>query len=152
MKNFQVNRNYTKLSLFLLAIIVSIIFNCIPVFAVPPISISGKVMDRMVIKDAAISILNISGEQVATVKTDALGTYGISNIEPGRYRIFVSSSGYSTLSRVIVVESSIHQTVQDFCLSPYIIAEQITVTASKGGATASVDIPQPVVVKDIREI
>lgn len=154
MKNFQVNENYIKHSLFVLAITVSTLFNCIQAFAYQTISISGKVTDQSgtVINGANIFITNISGEQIGTIQTDILGTYRISNLAPGRYRLFVSYKGYSTLSRITVVESKANEIVQDFSLSPGVLEEQITVTASKGSATVNVDVPQPVEVKNVNEI
>lgn len=157
MKKFQVDQSYIKLSLFVLAITVSTVFNYAQAFAyqaTSTISISGKVMDQSgaMINGATVFITDISGEQVGTVKTDVLGTYKISNLAPGRYRLFVNYTGYSTLSRVAIVESKLNDIVQDFSLSLSIIEEQITVTASKGNATVSVDVPQPVEVKNINEI
>lgn len=62
-------------------------------------TISGRVTDpsKAVVQGAKIVLINISTNAVQTVATDNIGSYYISSVQPGNYRMEVEKQGFRTI-------------------------------------------------------
>src|SRR4029079_17936027 len=90
--------------------------------------IQGKVLDPQggLVNGASITITNI-GTNVSTTATTANdGTYRVSNLQPGNYRVETNASGFGKSSAEVVVEVGV--------ITPY------DVNLAVGGATGEVTV------------
>ena len=67
--------------------------------------ISGTVVDSSgaVIPTAQITLLNLGTNDQRTVKADGAGTYQLTNLEPGAYKISAASTGFATYETTITM-------------------------------------------------
>src|SRR5713101_6619914 len=94
-------------------------------------TMSGTVMDRSaaVLADAKIEVTNSDTNIRTTTTTNKSGTYVVTGLRPGRYRMAVSKEGFRS---IIVTDITLN--VQDvvsrnFNLDVGAISESVTVTA-----------------------
>lgn len=103
----------------------------VPLFAGGPNSIHGTVKDTLgaVIPGATVQL--VRGQQVVvTTHSDAQGTYSFSAPVAGRYQVQASAASFAAgRSRTIYLARSASPQV-DVVLSPGVLAEKITVTAT----------------------
>jgi outer membrane receptor protein involved in Fe transport len=113
------------------------------------ITLDGTITDqnKAVLIDAEVQLLNIASGMVQTTKTDSSGRYELDGLQRGAYRISVRSAGFVTAERSITWRRSGAYT-ENFVLAPGIIESSLTVTAAKGSARVTSEIPQNVTVID----
>jgi outer membrane receptor protein involved in Fe transport len=116
-------------------------------------SLTGSVFDQNkdAIAGATVRVINIVSGRVVAAKTSSSGEYKIDGLQPGSYRISVSSNGFATVARSLTLTNS-DRITRDFSLEPGTIEDHITVTAGKGNARVSVDTPHTVTVTSAAEI
>jgi outer membrane receptor protein involved in Fe transport len=83
--------------------------------------------------------------------TDQSGRYVLDNLGPGDYRLTAEGGGFATASRDLSLRGG-GPSAEDFTLAPGMLEDSLTVTASKGSARASADVPQAVTVTDAQDI
>lgn len=113
------------------------------------VSVTGTVrdQDQAVVVGARVRALNVAGGRVVNARTDAGGKYHLDGLRPGEYRLSVSSDGFATATLRVVLRAD-ETATQDFTLVPGGVVDTITITAAKGTARASSEIPQTVTVAD----
>jgi len=101
----------------------------------PPGRLSGVVRDETgaVIAGAAVTINGGAPAAARTAVTDAQGRYEFANLAPGRYTVDARADGFQTHSGAIDVSS--RPVADDIVLAIRAHDEQLTVTATKAGAT-----------------
>jgi outer membrane receptor protein involved in Fe transport len=145
-----------RLSRLIIRLIVTLV-GMLLLFANAPaqtsISITGMVTDqnKAVVVGAQVQALNIAGGQTVSVLTDSAGRYNLAGLQPGEYRLSVSSEGFGMATRSVRLRYA-GTITEDFTLLPGEIAATITVTAGKGNARVAQEIPQTVTVADVAEI
>ena len=116
-------------------------------------SIAGSVFDQNkdAIAGAIVKLINIASGRIVATKTSSSGEYKIEGLQPGSYRISVSSDGFATAARTLTIANSARIN-RDFSLEPGTIEDAITITAGKGNARVSVDTPHTVTVISSAEL
>jgi hemoglobin/transferrin/lactoferrin receptor protein len=107
--------------------------------------VTGTVTDQTgaVVVSAEVLMLNLaSGRQLKT-KTDSSGTYELTGLPFGPYRLSISSQGFAVAARGITLRRN-GPYVEKFSLVPGIIESGINVTAGKGSARVAAETPQMV--------
>lgn len=117
------------------------------------VTLSGTVTDQnqAVITNADVQVLNIGSGVVVKTTTNDEGRYDFHGLQPGSHRIAVSSNGFATAARSVIWRRAGAYT-ENFVLAVGIYSSSITVTAAKGGARATSEIPQIVTVVDGSQI
>jgi outer membrane receptor protein involved in Fe transport len=117
------------------------------------VSVTGRITDQdgAVVVGAQVRALNIAGGRIVNARTDAAGKYDLAGLQPGEYRLSVSSEGFATATLHVVLRSG-GATTQDFTLVPGGVIDAITVTAAKGSARVAHEVPQTVTIADESEI
>lgn len=119
----------------------------------PAVSLRGSVTDSRgdLVRGARVRAVNISSGRTATTVTGSDGRYELNDLTPGVYRLFVGGGGFATASRDVNARGDT-PIVEDFALVPGMIEDSMTVTAGKGGARSTHDVPQVVTVVDAFEM
>ncbi|MGH8597917.1 MAG: TonB-dependent receptor [Gammaproteobacteria bacterium] len=104
--------------------------------------ISGQVTDRSsnAVASASVVIRNIATGAESETKTDNTGRYQFTGLGNGSYRITVEHEGFSTAARVATIATGSEKAIADFTLEIGDIAEQVSVTATRGEREA-LEIP-----------
>lgn len=116
-------------------------------------TISGTITDpnRALVVGATVRALSLASGRIVTASTDAAGRYEMSGLPSGDYRLSVGLQGFAAQTRIISLKDS-QPATQDFTLAPASLQDDVTVTASKGGARESFETPQTVTVVAESEI
>lgn len=112
----------------------------------------GRITDsrQSVVANVQVRAFNVATGQIFNAETDKSGTYRISELPDGTYRISASSAGFATASGTIRLQGG--QAQQDFVLVPGAIAETLVIAAGKGSARAANDTPQTVTVTSAADL
>ncbi len=96
--------------------------------------LDGRVVDRSgaVLAGATILLTNVATGEGAEAATSADGRYRFPNLAVGIYRVVASFSGFSDVSRTIVVADASQQLTADFELDLGSIRSEVTVAADRG--------------------
>ena len=117
------------------------------------VSVSGVVTDQHgdVVPGAKVQAVNLASGRVSKTTTDRSGRYELSDLQPGDYRLSVVGSGFATLSRELRLRDA-RPPDENFTLNVGLLEDSLTVTAGKGSARASADVPQVVTVTDAADL
>src|ERR687895_112223 len=94
--------------------LVKLSFTCLLVFALSAVAfaqstttgaIGGVVTNpaKEVVPGAAVTVKNIETNKEDSATTDDTGRFRVANLQPGRYSVTVSSTGFGTLTQENVV-------------------------------------------------
>jgi outer membrane receptor protein involved in Fe transport len=105
-------------------------------------AVSGQVTDRSsnAIASARVVIRNIATGLESETKTDNAGRYQFNGLGNGSYRITVEHEGFSTAAQAATITSGNEKATADFTLEVGDIAEQVSITATRGERDA-LEIP-----------
>jgi outer membrane receptor protein involved in Fe transport len=115
--------------------------------------VSGTVTDQHgdVVAGAKVQAVALASGRVERATTDQSGRYELDDLKPGDYRLSVSGGGFATASRDLYLRDAAPY-VENFTLALGLLEDSLTVTAGKGSARASADVPQVVTVTDAADI
>ncbi len=119
------------LALSLLAVVGLVVSTTAPV-AHAQSNISGDIVGTVsdatgaFLPGAQVTVTNIANAQVKVVTTDKLGYYRVSLLEPGRYKVSITSTGFET-------------TTQDTTVSAGVVT-QLSVKLTVGKASTTVEV------------
>jgi hypothetical protein len=101
-------------------------------FAQPKAQISGFVRDSSdaVVREAAISVINLDTGVRRSTQSNSGGFYAVSSLTPGSYKITVRKPGFQTVARTGVQLHALDAGQLDFVLEIGSIHEEITVDAA----------------------
>jgi hypothetical protein len=104
----------------------------------PTASIDGTITDasNAIIVDASVVAENVETSVRRTVETDGRGRYLIESLEPGEYRLEVSSRGFDPGVTRAVLRVGDHATV-NFALQLEGVSERVDVTQTSSGLNTS---------------
>lgn len=107
--------------------------------------ITGTITDDKTarVPDTRVEALNLTTWQITTAISNSAGEYSI-KLAPGDYRVFAIKEGFATAAKNLAVTTS--DTATDFVLSPGVLEESVTVTATRGGARLTTETAQPLTV------
>ena len=116
-------------------------------------SVGGTVTDQHgdVVAGVRVRAVNFASGRSVWATTDQTGRYVLDNLRPGDYRLTAAGGGFATASRDLSLRKAA-PSVEDFTLAPGMLKDSLTVTAAKGSARASADVPQVVTVADAPDI
>ncbi len=116
-------------------------------------SVSGTVSDQHgdVVAGVRVQAVSLASGRAVRATTDQSGRYELDNLWPGEYRLTADGGGFASVSRDLSLRGAA-ASVEDFTLAPGLLEDSLTVTAAKGGARASSDVPQVVTVTDAPDI
>ena len=116
-------------------------------------NLTGIVRDQngAVIVNASVQVVSIGSGRALTGKTDSSGKYALSGLQPGSYRISVSSGGFANFGQSIALHGN-ERVVADVVLVPGILESNVTVTPGKGNGRLASETPQLVTVVDASQI
>jgi len=83
----------------------------------PGLFIGGEVWDpeaNVVIEEAAVELLDVSGGKIAMTTTDGFGDFWFRRLDPGDYEVSISAEGFVTVMAEIRLEKSLN--IGDFPL------------------------------------
>ena len=83
----------------------------------PKLFISGDVWDPQpdeIIENAEVTLIDVTGAQVATTRTDGFGDFWFRKLDAGTYRVRVEAAGYEAQEREVVLDKSLN--IGDFPL------------------------------------
>ena len=132
--------------LILLAAITILTTNIAVTSAQSHAQITGTIKDdkAAIVPDTHVEALNLGTWQITTAMSNSAGEYSI-KLAPGAYRVFASKEGFATAAKNLAVTTS-EPLTEDFVLSPGVVEESVTVTATRGGARLSTETAQPLTV------
>jgi TonB-dependent Receptor Plug Domain/Carboxypeptidase regulatory-like domain len=132
--------------LALLAVITILTTNITVTSAQPHAQITGTITDERTgrVPDTQVEALNLATWQITTAISNAAGEYSI-KLAPGDYRVFAVKEGFATAAKNLTITNADPLT-EHFVLSPGVVEESVTVTATRGGARLSTETAQPVTV------
>lgn len=132
--------------LILLAAITILTTNIIVTSAQSHARITGTVTDEKAarVSGTQVEALNLATWQITTAMSNSAGEYSI-KLAPGDYRVFAIKEGFATAAKNLAVTTS-DPVTEDFVLSPGVVEESVTVTATRGGARLSTETAQPLTV------
>ncbi|HKR13855.1 MAG TPA: TonB-dependent receptor [Pyrinomonadaceae bacterium] len=132
--------------LILLAVIFILTTNIAVISAQSHTQVTGTVTDEKAGRVPAthVEALNLATWQITTAISNSAGQYSI-KLAPGDYRVFAIKEGFATAAKNLAVTTSASLT-EDFVLSPGVVQESVTVTATRGGARLSTETAQPLTV------
>ena len=104
---------------------------CLTAFAAGNASLQGTVKDSLgaAVAGATVELL-VAGKIIATTKSDGEGKYLVSVPQAGRYRARATAPSFGAALSDPVYVAGTGQTHLNLTLSPGVLAEQITVTAT----------------------
>lgn len=110
--------------------------------------VTGRVQDPSgsVISGARVKLTEVSGRFERTVLTDGQGGFRCQGLPPGKYRVTLSNTGFTPVTRTISLEPGSEHRV-DVSLDLAALAEEMTVSAPRI-ATTSETIPGSVSLVD----
>lgn len=116
-------------------------------------SVSGTVTDQHgdVVPGAKVQAVNLASGRTVRATTDQSGRYELDELQPGDYRLSAVGSGFAAASRDLSLRDAA-PSVENFMLALGLLEDSLTVTAGKGTARASADVPQVVTVTDAADI
>lgn len=131
--------------LFLLAAITILTTNIAVTSAQSHARITGTVTDEKTarVPDTRVEALNLATWQITTAVSNSAGEYSI-KLAPGDYRVFAIKEGFATTAKSLAVTAD--SITEDFVLSPGVLEEAVTVTATRGGARLTTETAQPLTV------
>jgi outer membrane receptor protein involved in Fe transport len=100
------------------------------------------------VKVLAVSLASGRGVRATT---DQSGRYELEKLRPGDYRLSAVAAGFATASRDLSLRGDA-PSVEDFTLAPGLLEDSLTVTAAKGSARATADVPQAVTITDASDV
>jgi hemoglobin/transferrin/lactoferrin receptor protein len=117
------------------------------VFAQTGTVVSGTVTDSTgaIVAGATVKLLDLATNREITTVTDREGRYEITGLRSGSYRLSVSSQGFATSARNLLISED-SRLEENFTLSPGVIRDVVTVTAAKGNVRIVTEVPQTVTV------
>lgn len=132
--------------LILVAAITILTTNITIVSAQSHAQITGSVTDERSARlpDTHVEALNLATWQITTTISNSAGEYSI-KLALGDYRVFVVKEGFATAAKNLAVTTGAPLT-ENFVLSPGVVEESVTVTATRGGARLSTETAQPLTV------
>ncbi|GIU82425.1 MAG: TonB-dependent receptor [Acidobacteria bacterium] len=142
----------SRISSKVLAAIIMLVFIS-KIFAQDGAVLSGTVVDATgaVIVGATVKLLDLATNREITAVTNGEGRYEITGLRPGAYRLSVSSQGFATSARsILILEGT--RLEENFTLAPGAIRDVVTVTAVRGSARVAVEVPQTVTVTTSEDI
>ncbi|HEX8652643.1 MAG TPA: TonB-dependent receptor [Pyrinomonadaceae bacterium] len=105
---------------------------------------------------AEVTALSIASGRTLTATTDASGKYELTGLQLGSYRLSARGEGFATASRSVTLRSSSSSSerpvIEDFLLMPGIVESSVTVTAGKGSARVTAELPQTISITDKLQI
>ncbi|MBC8167970.1 MAG: carboxypeptidase regulatory-like domain-containing protein, partial [Bryobacteraceae bacterium] len=100
--------------------------------AQPKTQIAGFVRDssELPVPDAAIGVLNLDTGIRRSTRTNLEGSYAVSSLTPGQYKITIRKPGFGTVARTGLELHAMTAERLDFVLDPGSVREEITVESS----------------------
>jgi hypothetical protein len=92
------------------------------------------------VSSAKVELKDLSTQAIQTAQTDGSGDYAFSSLQPRRYQLTVSASGFTQVSAAITLGVS-QQLVQDFHLPMGQLTQEVTVQGANAAVALQQDSP-----------
>ncbi len=116
------------------------VFSLLSLMAVPALAgdLQGRITDRSggALPGARVVLLNVATGQERSLVADATGQFAFADLSAGTYRVAVSRTGFSDLSRTILVAADGAVVTADFALEVGALRSEVTVTVDRGARAA----------------